>query len=89
MISVTFYSCRPAEEDQYYLTCTLTLTEFDSIANQLLEQAQAQQQAEPASVSTDIIQYNQDIIICQVFYRIFSNLILHWAFRSWRVLSSF
>ncbi len=28
-----------------YLVCTLTLTEFDSIANQLLEQAQAQQQA--------------------------------------------
>jgi len=32
-----------------YLTCTLTLTEFDSIANQLQEQAQAQQQAQEAT----------------------------------------
>ena len=32
-----------------YLVCTLTLTEFDSIANQLLEQAQAQQQVEEAA----------------------------------------
>jgi len=32
-----------------YLVCTLTLTEFDSIANQLLEQAQAQKRAEEAA----------------------------------------
>ena len=32
-----------------YLVCTLTLTEYDSIANQLLEQVQAQQQAEEAA----------------------------------------
>ena len=32
-----------------YLVCTLTLTEFDSIANQLLEQVTSQQQAEEAA----------------------------------------
>ena len=32
-----------------YLICTLTLTEYDSIANQLLEQVQTQQQAEQAA----------------------------------------
>jgi len=37
------------DPDYDYLTCTLTLTEFDSIANQLQEQAQAQQQAEEAA----------------------------------------
>ena len=36
-----------------YLVCTLTLTEFDSIANQLLEQVQAQQQAEEAAEEAD------------------------------------
>ncbi len=36
-----------------YLICTLTLTEFDSIANQLLEQVQAQQQAEQAAQEAD------------------------------------
>jgi len=37
------------DPDFDYLTCTLTLTEFDSIANQLQEQAQAQQQAAEAT----------------------------------------
>jgi len=37
------------DPDYDYLTCTLTLTEFDSIANQLQEQAQAQQQAQEAT----------------------------------------
>ena len=32
-----------------YIVCTLTLTEFDSIANQLLEQAQTQEAAEQAA----------------------------------------
>ena len=41
----------PPEYD--YLVCTLTLTEFDSIANQLLEQAQSQQQAEEAAEEAD------------------------------------
>ena len=36
-----------------YLICTLTLTEFDSIANQLLEQVQTQQQAEQAAEEAD------------------------------------
>ena len=36
-----------------YIVCTLTLTEFDSIANQLLEQAQAQKQAEEAAEEAD------------------------------------
>ena len=36
-----------------YLLCTLTLTEFDSIANQLLEQVQAQQQAQQAAQEAD------------------------------------
>jgi len=37
------------DPDYDYLACTLTLTEFDSIANQLQEQAQAQQQAQEAT----------------------------------------
>ena len=36
-----------------YLVCTLTLTEYDSIANQLLEQVQTQQQAEQAAQEAD------------------------------------
>ena len=36
-----------------YLVCTLTLTEYDSIANQLLEQVTAQQQTEEALEEAD------------------------------------
>ena len=36
-----------------YLVCTLTLTEYDSVANQLLEQVTAQQQTEEALEEAD------------------------------------
>ncbi len=41
------------DPDYDYLVCTLTLTEYDSIANQLLEQVTAQQQTEEALEEAD------------------------------------
>ena len=41
------------DPDYDYLVCTLTLTEYDSIANQLLEQVTTQQQTEEALEEAD------------------------------------